>query len=178
MRLRSARAILPSLRTSQQRIRASRSVVRRSRCIRRRPSGSVRHFPVNACRRLQHLQRPTSSHFSPNAPRASRRGDGHMADRRRSSLTILEPPTLRARPHGNVTIPACLIADVHMPMMTGLEPHRRLFDMGHAIPTILVPRKDWTNFIGSRSSGRAARTCQARTNPATAPESAAQGVRP
>jgi FixJ family two-component response regulator len=33
---------------------------------------------------------------------------------------------------------ACLIADVHMPAMTGLELHRRLIDMGHAIPTILV----------------------------------------
>jgi len=33
---------------------------------------------------------------------------------------------------------ACLIADVHMPAMTGLELHRRLIDMGYAIPTILV----------------------------------------
>jgi FixJ family two-component response regulator len=33
---------------------------------------------------------------------------------------------------------ACLIADVHMPAMTGLELHRRLIDAGHAIPTILV----------------------------------------
>jgi FixJ family two-component response regulator len=33
---------------------------------------------------------------------------------------------------------ACLIADVHMPVMTGLELHRRLIDMGHAIPIILV----------------------------------------
>jgi FixJ family two-component response regulator len=33
---------------------------------------------------------------------------------------------------------ACLIADVHMPLMTGLELHRRLIDTGHAIPTILV----------------------------------------
>src|ERR1700729_48057 len=32
----------------------------------------------------------------------------------------------------------CLIADVHMPAMTGLELHRRVIDMGHAIPTILV----------------------------------------
>jgi hypothetical protein len=55
-------------------------------------------IPVNACRRLQHLQRPTSSHLSPNAPRASRCGDGHMADRSRSSLKIPEPPALRARP--------------------------------------------------------------------------------
>src|SRR6478752_2364917 len=33
---------------------------------------------------------------------------------------------------------ACLIADVHMPAMTGFELHRHLIDMGHAIPTILV----------------------------------------
>ncbi|HEY1944950.1 MAG TPA: response regulator [Roseiarcus sp.] len=33
---------------------------------------------------------------------------------------------------------ACLIADVHMPSMTGLELHRHLIDAGHAIPTILV----------------------------------------
>ena len=33
---------------------------------------------------------------------------------------------------------ACLIADVHMPAMTGLELHRHLIDAGYAIPTILV----------------------------------------
>jgi FixJ family two-component response regulator len=33
---------------------------------------------------------------------------------------------------------ACLIADVHMPVMTGLELYRRLIDTGLAIPTILV----------------------------------------
>ena len=33
---------------------------------------------------------------------------------------------------------ACLIADVNMPGMTGLELHRRLVDAGYAIPTILV----------------------------------------
>ena len=33
---------------------------------------------------------------------------------------------------------ACLIADVHMPAMTGLELHRRLIGAGYAIPTILV----------------------------------------
>ena len=32
----------------------------------------------------------------------------------------------------------CLIADVHMPAMSGLELHRRLVDAGYAIPTILV----------------------------------------
>jgi FixJ family two-component response regulator len=33
---------------------------------------------------------------------------------------------------------ACLIADVHMPVMTGDELYRHLLDAGHAIPTILV----------------------------------------
>jgi FixJ family two-component response regulator len=32
----------------------------------------------------------------------------------------------------------CLIADVHMPRMTGLELHRHLIQSGHAIPTILI----------------------------------------
>ena len=33
---------------------------------------------------------------------------------------------------------ACLIADIHMPVMTGLDLYRHLIDKGHAIPTILV----------------------------------------
>jgi len=33
---------------------------------------------------------------------------------------------------------ACLIADVHMPAMTGIELHRHLVAAGHTIPTILV----------------------------------------
>ena len=33
---------------------------------------------------------------------------------------------------------ACLIADVNMPGMTGVELYRHLLDSGHAIPTILV----------------------------------------
>jgi FixJ family two-component response regulator len=33
---------------------------------------------------------------------------------------------------------ACLIVDVNMPAMTGIELHRHLSDAGHAIPTILV----------------------------------------
>jgi FixJ family two-component response regulator len=33
---------------------------------------------------------------------------------------------------------ACLIADVNMPGMTGIELYRHLLDSGHAIPTIIV----------------------------------------
>ena len=41
-----------------------------------------------------------------------------------------------ASPHFSET--ACLIADVHMPAMTGLELFRHLIQVGHPIPTILV----------------------------------------
>jgi FixJ family two-component response regulator len=33
---------------------------------------------------------------------------------------------------------ACLIADVHMPVMTGIELYRHLVEAEHTIPTILV----------------------------------------
>jgi len=33
---------------------------------------------------------------------------------------------------------ACLVADVHMPGMTGVELHRHLTKLGYTIPTILV----------------------------------------
>ena len=33
---------------------------------------------------------------------------------------------------------ACLVADIHMPAMTGLELYRRLIEVGHRIPTILI----------------------------------------
>ena len=33
---------------------------------------------------------------------------------------------------------ACLVADIHMPEMTGVELYRRLIETGHPIPTILV----------------------------------------
>ena len=33
---------------------------------------------------------------------------------------------------------ACLVADVQMPGMTGVELHKNLIDAGYAIPTILV----------------------------------------
>ena len=37
-----------------------------------------------------------------------------------------------------LTATACLVSDVQMPGMTGIELHRHLVDGGHRIPTILV----------------------------------------
>jgi FixJ family two-component response regulator len=37
-----------------------------------------------------------------------------------------------------LTATACLVTDVQMPGMTGVELHRKLLDAGHAIPTIFV----------------------------------------
>ena len=55
---------------------------------------------------------------------------GYMVDVFSSAAEFLASPRL------NET--ACLIADVNMPAMTGLELYRRLIDTGHAIPTILI----------------------------------------
>ena len=55
---------------------------------------------------------------------------GHTADVFSSAAEFLASPRLAET--------ACLIADIHMPVMTGLELYRRLIDTGHAIPTILV----------------------------------------
>lgn len=38
----------------------------------------------------------------------------------------------------NIACTRCLIADVHMPWMTGPELHRHLMQSGRAIPTILI----------------------------------------
>ena len=55
---------------------------------------------------------------------------GHKVDVFSSAAEFLTSPRLAET--------ACLIADIHMPAMTGLELYRRLVDTGQAIPTILV----------------------------------------
>ncbi|MGY8682810.1 response regulator [Bradyrhizobium sp. UFLA05-153] len=55
---------------------------------------------------------------------------GHTVDVFSSATEFLASPRLSET--------ACLITDIHMPAMTGLELCRRLIDAGHAIPTILV----------------------------------------
>ena len=55
---------------------------------------------------------------------------GHSAEAFSSAADFLASPRLVET--------ACLIADVNMPAMTGIELHRRLIETGRPIPTILV----------------------------------------
>jgi FixJ family two-component response regulator len=52
-----------------------------------------------------------------------------------SAAEFLESPDLAATD--------CLVADIHMPDMSGVELYRRLIEMGQMIPTILVTA--WPN---------------------------------
>jgi len=55
---------------------------------------------------------------------------GHRVEAFASAADFLASPRLGET--------ACLIADVNMPAMTGIELYRHLKQSGHAIPTILV----------------------------------------
>ena len=48
-----------------------------------------------------------------------------------SALAYLSSPN-------NVRNTSCLIVDLHYPRMTGIELHRRLVELGYAIPMILI----------------------------------------
>jgi FixJ family two-component response regulator len=68
--------------------------------------------------------------FFRDSMRRLMRSLGYTVDAFSSAADFLASPRLSQT--------ACLIADVHMPEMTGIELYRRLIDAGHAIPTILV----------------------------------------
>ena len=55
---------------------------------------------------------------------------GYAVEAFPSAADFLASPLLAAT--------ACLVTDVQMPGMTGVELHRHLVDVGHRIPTILV----------------------------------------
>src|SRR5208282_1751437 len=55
---------------------------------------------------------------------------GYTVEAFPSAADFLASPLLSAT--------ACLVTDIQMPGMTGLELHRRLVDAGYRIPTILV----------------------------------------
>ena len=64
------------------------------------------------------------------AMRRRMRSLGYAVEAFASAADFLASPRL--------TETACLITDVHMPAMTGVELHRHLLDTGRIIPTILV----------------------------------------
>jgi FixJ family two-component response regulator len=55
---------------------------------------------------------------------------GYKVESFACAVDFLESPTVRDT--------SCLITDVQMPRMTGLELHYRLVESGYAIPTILI----------------------------------------
>src|ERR1700694_5463538 len=57
---------------------------------------------------------------------------GYTAENFASAADFLASPRLAET--------ACLIVDVHMPTMTGVELHRHLVDVGYAIPAIALCR--------------------------------------
>ena len=68
--------------------------------------------------------------FCRESMRRLMRSLGYAAEAFASAADFLASPRLGET--------AFLIADVHMPAMTGIELYRRLIDTGRAIPTILV----------------------------------------
>lgn len=64
------------------------------------------------------------------AIRGLMRAMGYAAEAFSSGAAFLRSP--------HVTRTACLIADVNMPAMTGLDLQRRLSERGHPTPTILI----------------------------------------
>src|SRR5476649_1176414 len=63
---------------------------------------------LNPCRRLQHFQRPTPPRLCPNASHPPRRGDEHVARRRRGHLKSRATGFSRS-PFDNVTMPIELL---------------------------------------------------------------------
>jgi FixJ family two-component response regulator len=62
--------------------------------------------------------------------RESMRSLGYIVEGFASAADFLASPRLAET--------ACLVADVNMPAMTGIDLHRHLVDTGRAVPTILV----------------------------------------
>ena len=67
----------------------------------------------------------------------------------------------------NVRATSCLIADVHMPGMTGFELHNRLLEVGHDIPTIFITAfpddSDRVRALSDGVIGYLAKPCKACT---------------
>jgi FixJ family two-component response regulator len=91
---------------------------------------TVRHGSGGRMPKASFVSVVEDDHFFRESMRRLMRSLGYSVEVFSSAADFLVSPRLLDT--------TCLIADVQMPVMSGLELHRRLIDAGHAIPTILV----------------------------------------
>jgi FixJ family two-component response regulator len=95
-----------------------------------RPHGGFERIATGVVMKKKLVSVVEDDRFFRESMRRLMRSLGYTVEAFPSAADFLASPRL------NET--ACLIADVHMPMMTGIELHRHLIEAGRAIPTILV----------------------------------------
>jgi FixJ family two-component response regulator len=95
-----------------------------------RPHGGSSELPEGRMTKKLLVSVVEDDRFFRESMRRLMRSMGYAAEAFASAADFLASPRLAET--------ACLIADVHMPAMTGVELYRRLIDTGRAIPTILV----------------------------------------
>jgi FixJ family two-component response regulator len=95
-----------------------------------RPHGGFERIATGVVMKKQLVSVVEDDRFFRESMRRLMRSLGYTVEAFPSAADFLASPRL------NET--ACLIADVHMPMMTGIELYRHLIEAGRAIPTILV----------------------------------------
>jgi FixJ family two-component response regulator len=95
-----------------------------------RPHGGLKRIATGVVMKKQLVSVVEDDQYFRESMRRLMRSLGYTVEAFPTATHFLESPRL------NET--ACLIADVHMPGMTGIELHRHLVDAGFAIPTILV----------------------------------------
>ncbi|MDY0884461.1 response regulator [Dongia soli] len=63
---------------------------------------------------------------------------GHYCESVERRSVAVFPSAAQFLASAQLTATACLVADIHMPEMTGVELYKHLVETGHSIPTILV----------------------------------------
>ena len=121
---------------------------------------------LNPRRRLQHFQRPTPSHVSSISPRATRRGNDHVARGPRGGLKIRKGPDRSRSSNGNVTVPPNGLARVggaHVDLLKYRRASYPARDHVTIIPSVKaglracdIARPDWSMVFDAR--GHVSRT--------------------
>jgi FixJ family two-component response regulator len=95
-----------------------------------RPHGGVERIVTGVVMKKQLVSVVEDDQFFRESMGRLMRSLGYTVEAFPSAADFLASPRLAET--------ACLIADVHMPAMTGIELYRHLIAAGYAIPTILV----------------------------------------